>query len=278
MSSDVEVTLAPGPTPGLAPSPAPSPTPGPTPDLAPGLAPGPAPDLAPPAWHVDARRPFPESPQDAVGVVPALPPGLNQVHLPPDDITVFAKDAGPRGVLVAPLQHLAPMAPHAAGLADPAISGDSEVPLAPGGPAPQAWFGGTRLLSPELAPEAAVAVPMLHPWLLLAYPPPEDVAVFAREASPHSAFVAPMEHLALELGTHIEAEAARVSGPQGYTFDLEVPGFGRVEGRLLVRRGRADVELYVLRSDAAQALRARLPQLQKLLDRESGGDVNLSIV
>lgn len=103
-----------------------------------------------------------------------------------------------------------------------------------------------------------------------------DIAVFEKALRPGSATTATLDRLAAELGEL--ADAQRTAPCDGCAFDFELPGLGRMEGRISIRRGHADLELHALRPGAAAALRARQHELQRKLDQASGGDVSLFIV
>jgi hypothetical protein len=119
---------------------------------------------------------------------------------------------------------------------------------------------------------------LLEPLLAAVPPPlPDDVAVFAQEAAGAGIAISatPLDPLAIELGEAVEAACL---SREDCTFDLDVPGFGRLEGRFSMRSGTADLELHALRPASAALLRGRQHELQRMVDRESGGDVNLFIV
>src|SRR5204863_4241442 len=104
-----------------------------------------------------------------------------------------------------------------------------------------------------------------------------DVAFFMQAMAPEGgAGGAELKQLAGELGKLVADW--NTTARDGCTFDIEVPGLGRLAGRVSVNAGQADVELQAMRTASGAALRARQQQLQRMLDRESGGDVNLFIL
>jgi hypothetical protein len=127
--------------------------------------------------------------------------------------------------------------------------------------------------APELAPEETVPMPPCQ-----GFADASDAAAFASEVSAPSPAPAAawMASLAEGLGEHIED--GRTAPGMPCEFELDVPGLGHLAGRVSFGKGQADLELRASRPAAAAALRARSTQLQRLVDRESGGDVNLFIL
>jgi hypothetical protein len=121
--------------------------------------------------------------------------------------------------------------------------------------------------------------------------PPQDLALWralcavpsAAEQDPviagctptQNATAAAMEQLSIELGALVDAGAH--GGIEGCNFDLELPGLGRLQGRVSVRRDRAELELRALNPGTAAALRSRRHELQQGLDRAVDGEVHLFI-
>lgn len=100
-------------------------------------------------------------------------------------------------------------------------------------------------------------------------------AEFAVAASPPSTSAASLDAMAMQLSELISE--GRADG-DSCSFDLEVPGLGRLEGRMTIRGPQAEVQLRAQRPSAAAILRERRHDLQHLVQRESDGDVSLSIL
>lgn len=73
-------------------------------------------------------------------------------------------------------------------------------------------------------------------------------------------------------------DEGRVAAKASFEFDIDTPGLGLLQGRVSISNGQADLELRACRPASAAALRARQSELQRLIDRESDGDVSLFIV
>ena len=158
-----------------------------------------------------------------------------------------------------------------------------------GAPSAEARFdshevGTDPLDTTELDDAAAVPAQDLALWATLcAAPPaadrPEDAEAFA------AAGRMPAAELPLTAIEQLNVELAALVGAGAHgdldtcSFDLELPGFGRLQGRLSIRRDRADLELRALSPGIAAALRSRRQALQQGIDQAVGGDhdVNLSI-
>jgi len=144
-----------------------------------------------------------------------------------------------------------------------------------------AWSGSSWSGSPwSDRADGTNVVPLLQPmpqlFAALPAPPLDDVVTFRQDVARDSAVALPLDQVAAELSAAVGNDKA--GSAEGYSFDFEVPGLGRMEGRVSVQGGLADVQLHVLQPAAATALRQKLSQLQDLVDRETGGDVTLSIV
>ncbi len=104
----------------------------------------------------------------------------------------------------------------------------------------------------------------------------DDVAAFTRWMAVNPTSAVRLDQLAGELGEIIDKKG--VGSREGCTFDIELPGLGRLQARVSIRAGQADLELSAARAASSAVLRSRLQELRRLVGRESGGDVNLSIV
>ncbi|WP_092944704.1 flagellar hook-length control protein FliK [Roseateles sp. YR242] len=83
------------------------------------------------------------------------------------------------------------------------------------------------------------------------------------------------------VGSWVTEAAAVPSAGQGVLeleFSVDSLRLGPLQGRVSISGGRADVELQASRPATASALRARQLQLQHLVRRESGGDVELRLL
>lgn len=103
-----------------------------------------------------------------------------------------------------------------------------------------------------------------------------DVLAFERTLAASSPKTAVIDRLTTELAEF--AELGRLGACDSCAFELDLPGLGRMEGWVTIRRGHADLELQALRPSTAAALRARRHELQRRLDQASGGEVSLSIL
>lgn len=119
-------------------------------------------------------------------------------------------------------------------------------------------------------------------WKTLCAPPAADHAdsteTFAAAGSASATDQPPtaLEQLNIELTALIEATAQ--GDLDTCSFDLDLPGLGQLQGRLSLRRDRADMELRGLTPGMAAVLRSRRQELQQGLDQAvSGHDVNLFI-
>ncbi|WAC74580.1 flagellar hook-length control protein FliK [Roseateles sp. SL47] len=141
------------------------------------------------------------------------------------------------------------------------------------------------------------AVPLLSPDVQLPSSwCPEDTADLgdavrefrAALESPLSADM-PLQHLAGEIGGHLDSsmeEARWLQGLQAsptgqglqFEFSVDVPGMGPLTGRMVIGKGRAELELQAHRPATAAALRAQAPQLRQLVQRHSEGDVELWVL
>ena len=136
------------------------------------------------------------------------------------------------------------------------------------------------------SPDAAGVVPVLAQdlalWTTLCATPSTDSANSAEAfAVAGSASVPDLSPTALEQ-LNIELAALVDAGAHGdidsCSFDLDLPGLGRLQGRLSIRRDRADLELRALTPGMAAALRSRRHELQQGIDQAvDGHDVNLFI-
>lgn len=239
-------------------------------------------DVAPASRFVDAPQDdasWPsESVRDPAGVVPVLQPPLATAVVTP------AQDASPavRSVEAPPPSRFDDAPPPSRFDEAPPPSRFVEAPPSRFIEAPPP---SRFVIAPpdsadwplERAPDAAGVVPLLQSlFATMPAPPPEDVAFFTREAARVSVVPTQLDQLAVDLAEIIEA--GRIGRSERCTFDLDVPGWGRLEGHISIQDGEADVELHALRPGAAAALRSRLHDLQRMVDSESGGDVNLIIV
>jgi hypothetical protein len=105
----------------------------------------------------------------------------------------------------------------------------------------------------------------------------DDATDFAREVTAPTASLSP-GHLAA-LADHARGwiEEGRMAQGLNCDFSVEMPELGTLSGRLSITPQGADLELLASRPAVAAALRNRLPALQALVRRDSGGDVNLSV-
>jgi len=105
---------------------------------------------------------------------------------------------------------------------------------------------------------------------------PDDGAAFARAASPAAAGdAAGLDRLGTELGALLACGPDELCEP--CTFQLTLPGWGRMEGRMSAHGGRAQLELHAARPQLAALLRSRQHELQQAVEHSSQGDVNLLI-
>jgi Flagellar hook-length control protein FliK len=87
---------------------------------------------------------------------------------------------------------------------------------------------------------------------------------------------APMDQLSVELRALVEMGAGDLS--EACSFHLDIPGLGRLNGRLAIRGGQAQLELSAARQGVAASLRSRQHELKRSVDQSSRGEVNLFIV
>lgn len=104
-----------------------------------------------------------------------------------------------------------------------------------------------------------------------------DAAAFADASRAGQApGAAPLDQLSVELRALVEMGAGDLS--EACSFHLEIPGLGRLNGRLAIRGGQAQLELSAARQSVAASLRSRQHELQRSVDQSSRGEVNLFIV
>lgn len=136
------------------------------------------------------------------------------------------------------------------------------------GPAPHAWVIG----------EPAEAHGRAEPGGPACLSDASDAGAFVREVSGvwHAEAGLPLDPVARGLTAWVDE--ARVASLVRFDFDIDMPSLGLLQGRVSITNGQADLELRACRPSAASLLRSRQSELQRLLERESGGDVNLFIV
>lgn len=129
-------------------------------------------------------------------------------------------------------------------------------------------------MEPASTPAAGLPAPLPAVETMLAAE--DDIAAFSRAATPVPPDLARLDSMAAELSDFLDA--GRTSGQAEITFEFSVPGAGSIEGRIVMGRGHADLELRFMRRSVAEAMRARLPELRQLLDAHSDADLTLFIV
>lgn len=141
---------------------------------------------------------------------------------------------------------------------------------------------GDRCDTPGPADAVAAPAQDLALWATLCAPAAADpaggaqTAAIAGDAPLGDAVRTAIEQLSMELGPLVGAGIH--GGLDACSFDLELPGLGSLQGRLSVRRDRADMELRALTPAVAAALRSRRHELQQGIDQAAGGyDVTLFI-
>lgn len=87
---------------------------------------------------------------------------------------------------------------------------------------------------------------------------------------------APLDQLSVELRALVEMGAGDLS--EACSFHLDIPGLGRLNGRLAIRGGQAQLELSAARQAVAASLRSRQHELQRSVGQSSRGEVSLFIV
>lgn len=105
----------------------------------------------------------------------------------------------------------------------------------------------------------------------------DDAAGFAREVSASTANLSPGRLAALADHARSWIDEGRMAQGVNCDFSVEMPQLGTLSGRLSITPHGVDLELLASRPALAAALRNRLPALQALVRRDSGGDVNLSV-
>jgi hypothetical protein len=149
------------------------------------------------------------------------------------------------------------------------------------------WRTGAAFAEPgalrDLAPEPTDVIPQLEQGLAPGMAAPaefrsdsDDAATFASESGLQAQATAPLDQLAVELGALVDA--GTLDGQESCSFELELPGLGRIDGRVSIRGGQASLELHATRSGVAAALRSRQHELQKSVEHAARGEVKLFIV
>lgn len=110
-----------------------------------------------------------------------------------------------------------------------------------------------------------------------AIPWADDATGFAHEMSAPTASLSPHRLATLADQMRSWIEEGRMAQGLSCDFSVEMPELGTLCGRLSITPHGADLELLASRPAVAAALRNRLPALQALVRRDSGGDVNLSV-
>lgn len=103
----------------------------------------------------------------------------------------------------------------------------------------------------------------------------DELAATPSDPSLANAPVPAMQQLTEELKAQLDAGTG--SGLDSCSFEVDVPGLGRLQGRMTLRRDRADLELRALTPGLAHALRMTRASLQAGVDQAVDGDVNLFI-
>jgi len=105
---------------------------------------------------------------------------------------------------------------------------------------------------------------------------PDATAFAAASRAGQAPGAAPLDQLSVELCAMVEMGAGDLS--ESCSFHLDIPGLGRLNGRLAIRGGQAQLELSAARQGVAASLRSRQHELQRSVDQSSRGEVNLFIV
>jgi hypothetical protein len=106
----------------------------------------------------------------------------------------------------------------------------------------------------------------------------EVSSVWHAEAGLHAGASLPLGPVARGLTAWVDEARMASQARFDFDFDIDMPVLGLLQGRVSIANGQADLELRACRPSAASLLRSRQSELQRLLERESGGDVNLFIV
>lgn len=155
---------------------------------------------------------------------------------------------------------------------------------APGAGTPSPWSAPVSLGAPDdfwRAPDDSsqpvAQLPQDLLSLLRVEATPDDAHGFAQATlPPEMPGTAPLDQLGDELRALVDAGG--VESGESCKFELEVPGLGRLSGRIAMRGGQAQLELHAPRQAVAATLRARQQELQRSVDQCTRGEVSLFIV